>query len=179
MNNQDSLLSIAKDEPFLEYESPLRPINIPFWPLKVEMDTDDQQFPDQVAFACKLCKKNFLSSANLQSHEESGCVATASEIENSRRTYVCEMCMRSFKRAEHLKRHEQSHAGSKPFKCDECGSTFRRNEHLKRHMFSHLDVKPFSCQVCDRGFNRREHLKRHEKTHKEFSELKDFQDLKA
>ena len=134
---------------------------------------------------CKLCDKEFFTSANLAVHLRN---IHPDSLHNS--TFICEFCPRLFKSTEKLKQHQKGHEGlnyscnickkcfkwdsslnshmqaahdkSGPsFKCPECGKSLKDKNNYKKHLFTHTDAKPYYCNICGKGFIRKDLLKKH------------------
>ena len=76
-----------------------------------------------VSDLCRICKKAFLSTAQVEKHVET----------HLTKLYHCNVCKSSYKSNSLLRRHEIIHTGIRPFECDDCDKSFCRKDTLKTH----------------------------------------------
>ncbi|KAK3866430.1 hypothetical protein Pcinc_028037 [Petrolisthes cinctipes] len=96
--------------------------------LKSSLIVHIKQRHDQNAkkHACHVCKKSFISSSLLRTHQE--------QVHMHKRQNFCEFCGRAYKNKSALTYHLKVHTGERPYKCQECGVGFHRPSTLKTHM---------------------------------------------
>ncbi|KRX22055.1 Zinc finger and BTB domain-containing protein 49, partial [Trichinella nelsoni] len=79
-------------------------------------------------FTCPVCKRQFISHANLRDHLN---------IHSNSRPFICEVCGKQFKNSGAKSNHKRLHDPEKIFLCQICLKSFRWTSSLKAHLDSH------------------------------------------
>ncbi|XP_055595202.1 zinc finger protein 236-like [Uranotaenia lowii] len=121
---------------------------------------------------CVVCKRQFLSAAELRIHVYEGHEEkSASPQKKSKNTvgqtnekinYKCTLCENKiFTKKSLLERHFLIHTKQKPFVCDICGKTFNQKSTLKTHWAVHTKNRDFMCMLCGLKFTQKVNLRVH------------------
>ncbi|KAK7879779.1 hypothetical protein WMY93_033551 [Mugilogobius chulae] len=108
---------------------------------------------------CRLCKKEFLYSRELQLHQRV-CAETKTRTgtKTGTRTQVwkCPECGKAFICKDQLSVHKRTHAGDRTYDCRVCGRSFTSFYNLDRHQDIHRRSKVYGEERGKREEARRE-----------------------
>ncbi len=139
-------------------------------------------------YVCDNCNMKFKEFSDLEEHEKSHMVQTATpprrkrkrkfetgplltgeEKQNEDGLWECTKCGKAFEKLPYLERHMRGHTDV--FKCSLCDKRFARNESLIRHRCAgdpstqQTPQKRHFCEFCGAGFDKEAYLFRHMATH--------------
>ena len=115
-------------------------------------------------FSCKDCDENFMSSNDLEFHEQK--THKQLEAENSKmKKFVCDICRTGFTGKRDLTVHIKLHKNPNLFKCHHCSKRFTTAYNLKKHITLVENPDVYKCSFCPRRFHQQSYLRDHEMTH--------------
>jgi len=122
-------------------------------------------------FKCDLCKKVFITRANLSGHIKS--VHSDREYK-----FKCQYCEQIFSLSHHLNSHIQVHTREKPYPCTKCTKMFAMKHHLNWHLQrahgnevletgrNYTKIDTLKCKHCFKSFATKKSLFQHSVTHR-------------
>jgi uncharacterized protein with PIN domain len=106
---------------------------------------------------CKRNKINFLTSEELNSHNEEHIL----QFSNS----ICPICNKVLANQTKLSNHIELRHTPKSYTCDQCGKVFRSKDNLRLHMTHHRKYFYVECRACNRGYKSMQSLRYHLRQH--------------
>lgn len=120
--------------------------------------------PQNEKHSCKICRKDFATSAELVAHSHTHKPKRKSADEQ---TLTCDICQKEFVLKSSYRQHMRSHENSSRYTCTECNKGFFQIADYTRHMRTHTGDRPYPCTHtgCDKKFTQQAHLVKHLVTH--------------